>query len=157
MLSAIAAIVAKAGVDVRVVGGNDLAKPTDMAALAGAPMRSMRGIRVHARTCLWCGLSGGIVCVFQRVSRETTNLHPLLCSAHVQRSGGHGTHPNDTSSGLRPLKLSHQELHTKTCQTGIVTSNACARTSPRMCKNISLRVREHPHSFVQKQGRCKGT
>ena len=50
MSSAIAAIVAKAGVDVRVVGGDDSEKPTDMAALAGAPMRSMRGIRMHART-----------------------------------------------------------------------------------------------------------
>ena len=83
-MSAIAAIVAKAGVDVRVVGGNDSEKPTDMAALAGAPMRSMRGIRMHARICLWCALSGGIICVFRHVSRETTNLHaPLMCNVLV--------------------------------------------------------------------------
>ena len=136
MSSAIAAIVAKAGIDVRVVGGDDSAKPTDMAALAGAPMRSMRGIRMHTRTRLWCGLSGGIICVFQRMSHEKTNLHAPLCSAHVQHSGGHGTHPNDTSSGSHPLKLSHQELHTKMCQTGIVTLNTCARTSPHVCENI---------------------
>ena len=65
MLSlAIAAIVAKAGVDVRVIRGDDSEKPNNMAALAGAPMRLMRGIRVHARTHLWCGLSGGIICMF---------------------------------------------------------------------------------------------
>ena len=104
---------------------------------------------MHARARLWCGLSGGIVCVFQHVSRETTNLHAPLCSAHVQRSGGHGTRPNDTSSGSCPLKLSHQELHTKMCQTGIMTSNACARTSPRVCENIPPHVREHPPMCVR--------
>ena len=84
MSSAIAAIVAKAGVNVRVIGGDDSEKPTDMAALAGAPMRSMRGIRVHTRTHLWCGLSGGIVCMFQHMSRETTNLHgPLMYNVLV--------------------------------------------------------------------------
>ena len=84
MSSAIAAIVAKAGIDVRVVRGDDLEKPTDMAGLAGAPMRLMRGIRMHARTRLWCGLSGGIICVFQCVSHETTNLHaPLMCNVLV--------------------------------------------------------------------------
>ena len=55
-MSAIAAIVAKAGIDTRVVRGDGLEKPTNMAALAGAPMRSMRGIRMHTRTRLWCGL-----------------------------------------------------------------------------------------------------